>query len=141
MTRDEFVKLLREGFTLDIPAYSDILAAFDAQAAEVEALRAGVERLNEVCEGLRGQFVWQTKNADNCRADASRMGDRALLAESLLAEAVGALRPFATFKIAEQYRRNKYCGVIYANNDSEMTVADFDAARATLAKIAERGSK
>jgi hypothetical protein len=127
MTRDEFVKLLREGFTLDIPAYSDILAAFDAQAAEVEALRA--ERDSE--EQISRSFSRSAKAFE----------DRALLAESLLAEAVGALRPFATFKIAEQYRRNKYCGVIYANNDSEMTVADFDAARATLAKIAERGSK
>ena len=127
MTRDEFVKLLREGFTLDIPAYSDILAAFDVQAAEVEALRAGVERLNEVCEGLRGQFVWQTKNADNCRADASRMGDRALLAESLLAEVVGALREISQRPPAEECDPDCFCNAARA--------------RATLAKIAERGSK
>jgi len=127
MTRDEFVKLLREGFTLDIPAYSDILAAFDVQAAEVEALRAEVERLNEVCEGLRGQFVWQTKNADNCRADASRMGDRALLAESLLAEVVGALREISQRPPAEECDPDCFCNAARA--------------RATLAKIAERGSK
>ena len=136
MTRDEFVGLVDDLMTAvgaceqatddtaqrEVAVAGDaLLAAFDAQAAEVEALRAEVERLNEVCEGLRGQFVWQTKNADNCRADASRMGDRALLAESLLAEVVGALREISQRPPAEECDPDCFCNAARA--------------RATLAKI------
>ena len=39
----------------------------DPLVAEIAALRAEVER-------LKGEYAWQTQNADNCRADASRMG-------------------------------------------------------------------
>jgi hypothetical protein len=146
MTRDEFVKLVdactrasvRVGS--DLPAFDSartaLLAAFDAQAAEVEALRAEVERLNEVCEGLRGQFVWQTKNADNCRADASRMGDRALLAESLLAEADGALRGVA---LSEWDNAPCYCVTasmpVIGTNGFLIHEKACAKARAVLAKI------
>lgn len=39
-------------------------------------------------ERLRGELARMTQIADNCRADASRMGDRALRAEAALAPKV-----------------------------------------------------
>ena len=143
MTRDEFVGLVDDLMTAvgaceqatddtaqrEVAVAGDaLLAAFDAQAAEVEALRAerdaarsDQQRQEQLWRQAVKDFAWQTQNADNCRADASRMGDRALLAESLLAEVVGALREISQRPPAEECDPDCFCNAARA--------------RATLAKI------
>ena len=71
MTRNEFVKLLEEGGLRNGLEATALLAAFDEQAAEVEALRA---ELQDMADEKERQYA------------------RAQGAESLLAEAVGAIR-------------------------------------------------
>src|SRR6185437_6087839 len=43
--------------------------------------QAKVQELEAKLAKAQDDFAWQTRNADNCREDASRMGDRALKAE------------------------------------------------------------
>ena len=60
--------LLRDaGFDLTHESAASVLSSILAARAERIAAEAEVER-------LRGEYAWQTKNADNCRSDASRMG-------------------------------------------------------------------
>jgi hypothetical protein len=58
-----------------IPAErTDDDVVFAALRKDHARLTAALEEAKRERDQLREQFVWQTKNADNCRADASRMG-------------------------------------------------------------------
>ena len=71
----------------------------------------------------------------------ARLLARALAAEAERDDLLGALRPFARFEIPQQYRREGYRGTVYATqvvpgqDATELTVDDFDRARAAIAKV------
>jgi predicted nuclease with TOPRIM domain len=93
MTRAEFVKLA------DVGMPEEIVAAFDELEAEVEALRAERDRLSEEVQRRRARCadleMWWGESR-NC----------ALAAESLLAEAVGALEDIKKYAtIGQAYER------------------------------------
>jgi tRNA G26 N,N-dimethylase Trm1 len=103
---------------------------------DLDAARAEVERLKKV-------VVWQTKNADNCRADASRMGRlweqavkdwkaaEARLAEAAEAEVEDHKRSHALAFAAGQEARHALAA-------SESRLAEALAALNRLAEEAER---
>ena len=77
---------------------------------------------------------------ENASIARSYLG-RAEAAEAERDDLLGALRPFARFEIPQQYRREGYRGTVYATqvvpgqDATELTVDDFDRARAAIAKV------
>ena len=120
MTRDEFVRLVqhslvsyRDGGVAQMAAQDALLAAFDTQAAEVEALRAEARVAADVSEGWRLRALAAESEVEALRAERDEWrqsavarkqaaeewnaawherNKEALAAEHSLAEAVGALK-------------------------------------------------